>query len=202
MDIPINVEVICCDGHCGHSTHVILNPKTEQVTHVVVQEYTFSDDQRLIPVDQIVESTPQEIHLSCCKDDLARMEPFTKAEFIPAASPHGFWYTVTTEPSVFILEHELVPEGEEAIDRGAQVVATDGPIGHVDEFIIDPTSQLITHLVLREGHLWGQKEVTIPVAQIKRIEDDTVYLKLSKNEIEVLPKTPMPRKHHNDSAPA
>jgi sporulation protein YlmC with PRC-barrel domain len=200
MDIPINVEVICCDGHCGHSTHVILNPKTEQVTHLVVQEYALSDDQRLIPVDQIVESTPLEIHLRCCKDDLVRMEHFTEAEFIATAYPHGFWYVTTAEPSVFILEHELVPEGEEAIDRGARVVATDGPIGHVDEFLIELASQRITHLVLREGHFWGQKEVTIPVAQIERIENDTVYLKLSKAEIEKLPKTPMPTKHQRDDA--
>jgi sporulation protein YlmC with PRC-barrel domain len=201
MDIPINVEVVCCDGHCGHSTHVILNPKTDQVTHVVVQEYAFSDDQRLIPVEQIVESTPQEIHLRCCKGDMRRMEHFTEAEFIPAAYPHGFWYATTGEPSVFVVEHELVPPGEEAIDRGARVMAKDGPIGHVDEFLIDPASQLITHLVLREGHFWGQKEVTIPVSQIGRIEDDTVYLKLSKEEIEKLPKTPMPKKHHSDNTP-
>ncbi len=202
MDIPINVEVTCCDGECGHTTHVILNPKTEQVTHVVVQEYAFSDDQRLIPVDQIVESTPQEIHLRCCKDELHNMDHFTEAEFIPAAYPHGFWYATTIEPSVFILEHELVPPGELAIDRGARVVAKDGPIGHVDEFQIDPTSEFITYLVLREGHFWGQKEVTIPVNAIERIEDDTVYLRLSKSEIELLPKTPLPKKHprrHTDA---
>lgn len=202
MDIPINVEVLCRDGQCGHSTHVILNPTNDQVTHVVVQEYAFSDDERLIPVDQILESSPQMIQLRCCKGDLAQMEHFTEAEFIPMAYPHGFWYATTAEPSVFIVEHELVPLGELAIDRGARVVAKDGPIGHVDEFLIDPASQFITHLVLREGHFWGQKEVTIPLAQIERIEDDTVYLKLSKSEIEKLPKTPLPKKYHKHNAPA
>ena len=128
------------------------------------------------------------------------MEHFTEAEFIQAAYPHGFWYASSAEPPVFILEHELVPEGEEAIDRGARVVASDGPIGHVDEFLIDPVSQHITHLILREGHFWGQKEVTIPVNQIERIEEDTVYLKLSKEEIERLPKKPMPKKHPDDTA--
>jgi len=63
-------------------------------------------------------------------------------------------------------------------------------------------SQLITHLILREGHLWGQKEVTIPLNQIERIEDDTVYLKLRKEEIEKLPKKDMPKKHHSDNAAA
>jgi hypothetical protein len=38
-----------------------------------------------------------------------------------------------------------------------------------------------------EGHLWGKKEVTIPVSAIDRIEEDTVYLKLDKKAVESLP---------------
>jgi sporulation protein YlmC with PRC-barrel domain len=195
MDIPINVEVMCCDGSCGHSTHVVLNPVTDKVSHVVVQEYAFSDDERLIPVEQIVQSSPQMIQLRCCKDELERMEHFSEVEFIPAVYPHGFWYSATADPSLFVVKHEHLPADELAIDHGARVEAKDGLIGHVDELVINATSGVITALVLREGHLWGQKEVSIPAEQITRIEDDTVYLKLSKSEIELLPKTPLPKKH-------
>jgi hypothetical protein len=38
-----------------------------------------------------------------------------------------------------------------------------------------------------EGHLWGKKEVAIPVSAIDRIEADTVYLKLDKKSIASLP---------------
>ena len=38
MDIPLNVDVHCPDGRCGRSTHIIINPATEQVTHLVVKE--------------------------------------------------------------------------------------------------------------------------------------------------------------------
>ena len=57
----------------------------------------------------------------------------------------------------------------------------------MDELIVDPESDHLTHLVMREGHLWGQKDVAIPVSEIERIEEDTVYLKLSKDEIGALP---------------
>jgi sporulation protein YlmC with PRC-barrel domain len=73
------------------------------------------------------------------------------------------------------------------------VEATDGHVGQVDEFLVDPTNEHITHLVLREGHLWGQKDVTIPVSQIDRIEQDVVYLKLDKHGIEKLPSVPVRR---------
>ena len=52
--------------------------------------------------------------------------------------------------------------------------------GCVDEFPVDPANGHITHLVLREGHLWGQEDVTIPISEIARIEEGTVYLKLNK----------------------
>jgi sporulation protein YlmC with PRC-barrel domain len=63
----------------------------------------------------------------------------------------------------------------------------------VDEFLVDPGSGQITHLALREGHLWGRRDVTIPVSAIDRIEDDIVYLKLDKAAIAALPAIPVRR---------
>jgi hypothetical protein len=74
-----------------------------------------------------------------------------------------------------------------AIHRGSHVHAVDGRIGEVEGFVVNPANDGITHIVLREGHLWGRQDVTIPVAQIDRIDDDGVYLKLNKREIAALP---------------
>jgi sporulation protein YlmC with PRC-barrel domain len=90
--------------------------------------------------------------------------------------------------------HQRIPHGELAVHRGARVEATDGHVGRVDEFLVDPVDTHITHLVLREGHLWGQKDVTIPVSHIDRIEEDTVYLKLDKHNVGALPAIPIRRR--------
>jgi hypothetical protein len=58
---------------------------------------------------------------------------------------------------------------------------------------VNPTNGHITHLMLREGHLWGQKDVTSPVSEIDHFEKDTVYLKLDKHSIEALPTIPIRR---------
>jgi hypothetical protein len=50
------------------------------------------------------------------------------------------------------------------------VRATDGRVGRVDEFLVDPESGNITHLCLRKDHLWGDKLVCIPVSEIDLIE--------------------------------
>jgi sporulation protein YlmC with PRC-barrel domain len=73
------------------------------------------------------------------------------------------------------------------------VEATDGKVGRVDEFLINPKTDHITHLVLREGHPWGRKDVTIPVSQIDHYKENTVYLKLDKHGIEALPAIPVRR---------
>jgi sporulation protein YlmC with PRC-barrel domain len=92
------------------------------------------------------------------------------------------------------IEHLHIPSGELAMRRGARVQATDGRVGQVDEFLVNPVNGYITHLVLREGHLWGQKDVTIPVSQIERIEENAVYLKLDKHSIEALPAVPVSKR--------
>jgi len=80
-----------------------------------------------------------------------------------------------------------------AVYRGARVEATDGKAGMLGEFLVNPLTGHISHLILMEGHLWGKKEVTIPVSAIDRIEEDTVYLKLDKKAVESLPSEPVRR---------
>jgi len=67
------------------------------------------------------------------------------------------------------------------------VYATDGQIGQVDEFLVDPEYDHVTHLVMREGHLWGAKDVAIPLSQIEHLYEGEVYLKLSKQAVGQLP---------------
>ena len=44
-----------------------------------------------------------------------------------------------------------------------------------------------------EGHLWGKKELALPVSAIDRVFDEVVYLKLDKQSIEKLPAIPVRR---------
>jgi hypothetical protein len=53
MDIPIEADVRCADGPCGWSTYIILNLATQQVTHLVVKQSTFSYTERLVPGERI-----------------------------------------------------------------------------------------------------------------------------------------------------
>jgi sporulation protein YlmC with PRC-barrel domain len=200
MDIPMDAEVNCVDGPCGHSVCVIIDPVKDQVTHFVVKQNYSPETQRLVPIDQIIESNPHLIRLCCTRNELDDMPPFVRTEFIPSpvsgveVTPSMLWPYATPEFGYITIEHDRVPPHELAIHRGAHVEAKDGRVGKVDEFLVDPVSGDITHLVLREGHLWGQKDVIIPINQIDYLGKDNVQLKLDKVGVAELPAIPVSRR--------
>jgi hypothetical protein len=51
-------------------------------------------------------------------------------------------------------------------------------------------------LPLGHGHLWGQREVTIPIGAVAKVETDQVTLSLSKDETGVLEAMPLHRLGH------
>ncbi len=75
-----------------------------------------------------------------------------------------------------------VPVGEVEVRRGEHVHATDGPVGHVRGLVVDPTDRHVTHFLLEEGHLWGAKQVAIPISAVTRV-DDGVRINLAKDQV-------------------
>ncbi len=202
MDIPIDAEVRCADGPCGRSTYVVINPLTQSVTHLVVREQDPLHTERLVPINMVVRSTSDQITLRCTGEQLAKEDPFTETEFIRSDVPEYvtdrwmmMWPYVTPRETkaTYLHKSKQVPPGELAMRRGARVEATDGHVGRVDEFLADPGTGHITHLILREGHLWGQKDVSIPISEIDRIGEGVVHLKLDKESIDALPTIPVQR---------
>jgi sporulation protein YlmC with PRC-barrel domain len=81
---------------------------------------------------------------------------------------------------------DRVPVGEVEVRRGDHVHATDGAIGRVKGLGIDPTDHQVTHVLLDEGHLWGERTVSIPISAVTGV-DDGVRLNLTKDQVRDLP---------------
>jgi hypothetical protein len=209
MEIPLNAQVECTDGVCGRSVFVLINPVIEEVTHLVVREDS-SNVEYIVSVDVVSETIRDTIQLRCSKAELEKMDPFIKATFIEEKMPDkmfvygggmygwgSYYYAPLVTPGVAVrvpVEEEQIPPGELAVRRGTRVEATDGYIGQVDEFVVNPENGHITHLVMREGHLWGQKDVIIPLSAMGETREDTVFLKLDKHQIGLLPTFPLRRR--------
>jgi hypothetical protein len=200
VEIPLQAQVECTDGVCGSSVYVLINPVIEKVTHLVVKANSLPHTEYIVPVDLISSTVAGSIQLRCSKAELEKMDPFIQKSFIQEKVPdyvgnqeNGmggsfFWPYVVPDVTVYeTVENQQIPDQEMAVSRGTPVEASDGPIGHVDEFLVNPENGIITHLVMREGHLWGQKDVIIPLSAVRESRKDTVYLNLDKHEVETLP---------------
>jgi hypothetical protein len=82
--------------------------------------------------------------------------------------------------------HDSVPLDEVEVGHGDRVHATDGEIGLVEGLVIDPGNHSVTHVLLQEGHLWGRKEVAIPIGAVTRV-DIGIRVNLSKQQVGDLP---------------
>jgi sporulation protein YlmC with PRC-barrel domain len=202
LDIPMDAKVLCSGSECGEITYIILNPITDNVTDVVMRDHEIPQVERLIPIELITKSSSDTVQLNIPKDLIHSYPPFQHTDFIKISTPltskgmpiNFMWPYVIAEDRYIPLESESIPPEELAIHRNAHVDAIDGRVGKVDEFLIDPDTGHITHLILREGHLWGQKDISIPVSAIKRIGKDTVQLNLDKRSIGKLPVIPIHRR--------
>ena len=66
--------------------------------------------------------------------------------------------------------------------RSAVTSAQGDRLGHVDAFVVDDDRR-ITYRVSEHGHLWGKREVHVPIDSVQRINNEGVVLSLSKDEV-------------------
>ena len=203
----IGTEARCTDGVCGEVSRVVVDPVAEAVTHLVVEPKHRQGLARLVPVG-LVESGTSELRLRCTLAAFDKLDPAEETQFVPgsvgyaaygpqqvitwpyyglspgAGMPGGVDLGVAGfSPSV---TYDRVPLGEVEVRRGDPVEATDGRIGHVQGLVVDPGDHHVTHVLLQEGHLWGRKEVAIPISAVSRV-GDTIRLTISKHEVQDLP---------------
>ncbi len=66
------------------------------------------------------------------------------------------------------------------------VYATGGEIGRIQGFFADPGTYQVAHVLLDEGHLWGKKEVAIPMSAVTALGGG-IGLLLTIDQVRELP---------------
>jgi sporulation protein YlmC with PRC-barrel domain len=183
----IGANVSCTDGPCGEVRRLIVDPGTDTVTHLVVEPGPRRGQGRLVPVGLVDTSTGQ-IRLRCTKAEFENLDPAEETRQLPVDLPET---PVGYDPGLSVGRRQYVtgdsiPVGENEVGPGEHVHATDGYIGQVQGFAIDPDSHHVTHVLLREGHLWGRKEVAIPITAVTGV-DDGIRLSITKQQVQDLP---------------
>ncbi len=202
MELALNAQVNCTDCPMGQVTRLIINPVSQKITHIVATEKGDKGEEYLIPADLITDCNEKEVQLSLTEIEFFLQKPFIEYELVPLEEDDSVgtsgivaWpYATSPDHRAGYEPVEQIPHGELAVKRGYEVKATDGRVGTVSGFIINPDSDAITHLVVHEKHLsWkevlhSKKYDAVPVSEIDRVDADnnTVYLKLDKKAVKGL----------------
>jgi sporulation protein YlmC with PRC-barrel domain len=209
-EFTIGARAYCSDGSCGEVIRIIVDPAAGAVTHLAIEPKHRPAEGRLVPVE-LAESVDGAVWLRCTLAEFTRLEPAEDIQLVRDDShPGGYGAEEAAEgyggvgslgiggsvpgmdvpvgmagrPETVI--EGVVPIGEAEVSQGEHVYATDGEIGRVHGFLIDPDDHQVTHVLLQHGHLWGRKEISIPVSAVKEV-DAGVWLHISKQEVEELP---------------
>jgi hypothetical protein len=208
-EFTLGARASCSDGSCGEVIRTILDPAARTVTHLVIQPGHHAADGRLVPVG-LVEPGPGEIRLRCSLADFDRLEPAEEIDLVQGVdyaggygpdavagygnvgamgvggSVSGMGIGMDLGHDTPIVTSDNVPEGETEVVRHERIHAVDGEIGRLKGFAVDPADHRVTHVLLREGHLWGRREIAIPVSAVASL-DDGIRLNITKKQVEELP---------------
>jgi hypothetical protein len=148
---------------------------------------------RLVP-ERLVESGADHVDLQCTRDEFDQLDTAEEVRFLPGTEGYPgydpeqmlvwpFYGGNTTVPVTV----DTLPLNEVSVQRDEYVYASDGRIGKVDGLVVDNRTQHVTHVLLQEGHLFGRKEVAIPISTVLGVGEDGIRVSLSKHEIDALP---------------
>jgi sporulation protein YlmC with PRC-barrel domain len=206
--LDLGTAVRCADGPFGKLADLVVDPLRMRVTHLVVTPEGSPGLARLVPVGMAEGDGTNGIVLGCSLAEAGRLTTVNESAYVrmgdpPTADPDWDvgvqdvlampYYTATplgVDPggyeSPLETTYDRVPKGEVEIRRASAVVsADDKDLGRVEGFVVD--GEEITHFVLERGHLWGKRDVTIPIDSVAKLETDVVTLALTRAEVGALP---------------
>ncbi|MGZ3387924.1 MAG: PRC-barrel domain-containing protein, partial [Isosphaeraceae bacterium] len=160
---------------------------------------------RLVPLDLVDAATPKEVRLRCTRAEFDQLGFAEDTDFAPRTRLDQYsgysaeqmlmlpYYSpIGGEDMPQIGEDEpagaygSLPPGEVDVRRSERVYATDGEIGRVEGLVIDSGSHHVSHVLLQEGHLFGRREVAIPIGAVTGVVDG-VQLNITRQQAENLP---------------
>ena len=200
LTLMIGSDAACRGGYRGEVRGVVIDPAAGTATHLVVEPKGRLGLARLVPLG-LVDATSGQLKLECTEAEFKILDAAeeslgefvsgypTPVQLVPpgwrgAGGPAVEGGTIPRIPEQKTVD--TLPPGEVEERRGDHVLATDGEIGRVTGFRIDPGSGLVTHVLLKDGPVWARKEAAIPFSEVAAIGDG-IQLSITKQQVRDLP---------------
>lgn len=193
----------------GTLDRVVIDPKTREVTHIVIEKGFLFTTNKLVPIGSLNPHNEEMITLTSSEQELEEFEDYQESDYVnidaedyPAGDiESAYWYPPVSAawwrtdmylpypalPVYTVRTSENIPEGTIALHEGARVISRDDKhIGDVEQLIVDSQDNRVTHLVLSEGVLFKERKL-IPVLWISDIGEEEVHLSVGSGTLEKLP---------------
>jgi uncharacterized protein YrrD len=213
MELKEGTSVFTSSGdEVGKINRFVLDPATNEVTHIVVQKGWLLPEDKVVPIAMIGTATEERVVLNQKVEDLDQLPPFEETHFVELAeedvhptdsstyryAPAYYWYP----PSGYIGYPEFgpgyygwppvettrnIPADTVPLKEGANVMSLDGEhVGDVERLFVDSDSNRATHFLISEGLLFKERKL-IPAHWVKSVEEDKVRLTVPSRLLERLP---------------
>lgn len=213
MRLTKGADIYSAQGEkLGTLDRVVLDPETKEVTHLVISKGGLFKTSKVVALDMLNQEVEDRITLLNPKHDWDEFEDFEETHYVnldetdaPVTDvPGAYWYPPlnlawwraggTDNPVMYPAKPvyvprttQAIPEGTVALEEGARVVSRDGKhVGNVEQVIVDPQDNRVTHFVVSEGVLFKERKL-IPVTWISNIDEDEVHLSSNANVLDRLP---------------
>ena len=196
-----NASVVTPEGkEVGRVDRVVIDPKTKEVSHVVVRKgFLFTED-KVLPMDLIARTTEDQVLLRPDAGDLEKLPTFEETHYVPVSDheragmpagpvmPSMYWYPPYGAagwggyglgyygPGYTTRTEKNIPQGTVALAEGAKVISADGEhVGNVEHVLTGSQADRATHFVISQGLLMKSRKL-IPTAWISDLQRDEVHL--------------------------
>jgi uncharacterized protein YrrD len=206
-------RVFTSDGkEVGKVNRFVLDPATDEVTHLVVEKGWLLAEDKVVPFDMVDSATEDKVVLKESVDDFEQLPPFEESHFVrntpeninPAEytrypyAPAYYWYPppagyigypayglgYASWPPIETTRN--IPADTVALKEGTDIMSADGKhVGDVQRLFIDPNSNKVTHILISQGLFKDRK--LVPVNWIRSVTEDQVELTVSSEKLERLP---------------
>lgn len=211
MRLKENARVVTADGkEVGHIDRVVIDPRTKEVTHIVVRKGLLFTEDKVLPMSLISNVVDDQVLLRGDAGDLESLPDYQEISYTPLNEyertqmpaegyiPPVYWYPPYpalgwgTNPAAYVgspyVAHtvENIPEGTVALEEGAKVLSADGQhVGNVEQVLTDPQADRATHIVISQGILLKNRKL-IPTTWISSLSGDEVHVAVGASLLDSL----------------
>jgi len=217
MQFKENAAVLTSTGDkVGRVDRVVIDPKSKEMTHLVVKKGILFTTDKVVPAEQIKAANGDKVVLKAGPMDPDDYPDFEETQYIPIDHappdntrgdlgamralawyyplPGGAWwrrrmggYPGYPDPPYARRTELNIPDNTVPLEEGAKVVDSEGEhVGDVERIYVGEEEQRVTHLLIVQG-LISRARKLIPSMWVEHVLTDEVRLSISKDFLQGLP---------------